>query len=531
MLKKLKIANYKLFQDFTMEFGEGVNIVVGDNETGKSTVLEALNLALTKRLNGRQLEYELTPHLFNKTIVATYLASVKEGKPLDPPRIDIELFFDATPELAVLRGSMNSLKEDVTGVKVSIAFNEEYAEEYMSLIRDNAEQLTAVPIEYYSVHWRSFANNELTARALPIVPSYVDATTIRLQSGADYYIQDIIRSNLDTKERAALNVAYRRLKEEFSREPAIMGINEKLTKQKASITGKDLELALDMSHRASWDASLIPHLDDLPFQFIGKGEQNRLKIMLALERRAGAANILLIEEPENHLSFSSMTSLLARMRDKCEGKQVVVTTHSAYVLNKLGLKNLILLRNGTTMTLHDLSEETQEYFAKLAGYDTLRLVLAKRAVLVEGPSDELIVQKAYLDKHGCLPIDKGIDVISVGLSFLRFLEIAQRLKIPTTVVPDNDGNHARVDKKFQPYASDAAIKICRSDDDTASTLEPQLIKANGVTALNALLGTTFETETQLAGHMKDHKTECALTLFRASGLKYPPYILDVITEE
>jgi predicted ATP-dependent endonuclease of OLD family len=32
---------------------------------------------------------------------------------------------------------------------------------------------------------------------------------------------------------------------------------------------------------------------------------------------------------------------------------------------------------------------------KLPGYDTLRLILCNKAILVEGPSDELIVQKAY----------------------------------------------------------------------------------------------------------------------------------------
>ena len=39
------------------------------------------------------------------------------------------------------------------------------------------------------------------------------------------------------------------------------------------------------------------------------------------------------------------------------------------------------------------------YFKKLPGYDTLRLVLAKRVILVEGPSDELVVQRAYRDAH------------------------------------------------------------------------------------------------------------------------------------
>ena len=38
-------------------------------------------------------------------------------------------------------------------------------------------------------------------RSLPIGLSYIDATTIRLQSGTDYYLQNIINNGLDDKER------------------------------------------------------------------------------------------------------------------------------------------------------------------------------------------------------------------------------------------------------------------------------------------------------------------------------------------
>ena len=57
------------------------------------------------------------------------------------------------------------------------------------------------------------------------------------------------------------------------------------------------------------------------------------------------------------------------------------------------------------------------------------MLIAKKAILVEGPSDELFVQWAYKEIYGKLPINDGIDVISVrGLSFKRFLEIANIIK-------------------------------------------------------------------------------------------------------
>ena len=154
-----------------------------------------------------------------------------------------------------------------------------------------------------------------------------------------------------------------------------------------------------MSPRAAWERTLVPHLDDLPFQFVGKGEQNSLKIMLALAKKADASHVILVEEPENHLSFSSLNMIMDKIARACIGKQVLVTTHSSFVLNKLGLGNLILLTPAGGMRITDLPPDTVDYFMKLPGFDTLRMVLARRVILVEGPSDELVVQRAYRDAH------------------------------------------------------------------------------------------------------------------------------------
>lgn len=115
---------------------------------------------------------------------------------------------------------------------------------------------------------------------------------------------------------------------------------------------------------------------------------------------------------------------------------------------------------------------------KLPGHDTLRLILANRCILVEGPSDELVVQKAYHCKHDKMPLNDGIDVISVrSLAFKRFLEIAKPLSIKVTVVTDNDGKPERLTAKYVEYADDANIKICFSNDASLTTLEPHMLKA------------------------------------------------------
>ncbi len=55
-ISKVKICNFKGFQGpFTLELNKGLNILVGNNETGKSTILEAIHLALTGLYNGKYI--------------------------------------------------------------------------------------------------------------------------------------------------------------------------------------------------------------------------------------------------------------------------------------------------------------------------------------------------------------------------------------------------------------------------------------------------------------------------------------------
>lgn len=528
MIQSIYIQNFKIFESFRLDLNADLNILVGNNEAGKSTILEAIALVLTKRIGGRNIEGELSAFLFNKKCADQYLTDLRNGKNPPLPSIVIEAYLSETKELAFLKGSNNTKKSDEVGVRLEIAFNEDYKEEYASLLADASEK-KLIPAEYYKINWYSFANNAITSRSLPINIFSIDATSIRLQSGTDYYIQNLVSENLTPKERVALAVAYRKLKESFSEEPSIQGINKNLSK--GAITEKDVTITIDVSQKTNWETNLVPHLDDLPFQFAGKGEQTALKIMLALERKVQKADIVLIEEPENHLSYSSMSKLISKIATKCAGRQIVITTHSAYVLNKLGIEKVQLLHGNKTISLAQLPEDTPSYFKKLSGYDTLRLILADKAILVEGPSDELITQKAFLVRHGKLPLDAGVDVINVrGLSFARFLDLARELKNHVRVITDNDGDYQkRVREKYEEYGSTGTIKIFADADDSAKTLEPQLVKVNDLAMLNRVFNTNFPNTSALTEYMINNKTECALRIFESNEpVVMPQYIKDAI---
>lgn len=50
-IKKIVVKNYKLLQDVTIPLNPDVNIFIGDNDSGKSTILEALCILTTGKLN------------------------------------------------------------------------------------------------------------------------------------------------------------------------------------------------------------------------------------------------------------------------------------------------------------------------------------------------------------------------------------------------------------------------------------------------------------------------------------------------
>ncbi len=536
-IKKIKIKNFKCYADtFEASLNDGINIIVGNNESGKSTILEAIHLALTGMLNGRYIRNDLSSYLFNLAVEREYVASLSTANPLPPPEILIELFFSGDgKDFADLEGDGNSDRVKASGVAYRIEFDEEnYAGAYAELVKTGG--LNSIPIEYYTARMVSFARKGITARNIPIKSALIDSASTRLQNGSDVYISRIIRDSLEENERASISQAHRKLREAFMADDNLKAINTKITTA-AKISKKSVSISVDLSSQTAWESSLMTYIDNIPFHYIGKGEQCIIKTKLALSAKKNTeATVLLIEEPENHLSHTRLNQLIRDVSADNSDKQVIITTHSSFVANKLGLENLLLLRKSEMVRVGELN--ANDFFKKLAGYDTLRLVLATKAILVEGDSDELIVQRAYMDTHkGRLPIEDEIDVISVGTSFLRFLELANELKVPVAVVTDNDGDPKALQKKYATYNGIEHITICYDetvdhgdlkigkDSFNYNTLEPKLLKENDRKTLGAIFGIDPQTDDELHVHMHANKTKCALAIFSAeTKIKYPTYI-------
>ena len=523
---------FRCFKDFEIKFNEHQNILVGNNSVGKSTILDAINLCVSGMHRGQPIRNSLSSYLFNQDNVTEYLKSCEEGKTqIGLPKISIEVFFDGKDDevgiLADFEGDFSSVQPG-QGVRIDIEFDEEYKEEYEELCK-NPAQIKSLPIEYYKCTRQTFARNKVTNRIMPMHSLLVDTSSVANNRGiVDSYLNRMISDLLASDDRVTLASAFRQMKEDFSDN---LSVKEVVDKYKDF--AQDFSLSLDPSVSTNWESLLVAKIKDIPFHYIGKGEQCMTKTYMALQPRSERPCALLIEEPENHLSHAKLNIFLDQICERNKNRQIIVTTHSSVVCNKLDLGNLILLGGTTPIYFNAIEESTRAFFTKLSGYDTLRVVLSNKAILVEGPCDDLIVQRAYKDKFGKLPIQDGIDIISVsGLSFKRYLTLVKGMSKQIAIITDNDG---KSQKKHEWYDNDQTetIRFFISDDDNAKTLEPQIIAANNdnLDKLCKIVDYNGECDAVvLAEFMQKNKTDSALSIFEAEdSITIPQYIQEAIT--
>ncbi|HBV9990598.1 TPA: AAA family ATPase [Klebsiella aerogenes] len=546
-VKSIKLTNFKKFKDDHLEFNDDVNIFVGDNNAGKSTILEALEIVLNYNYRGRPFNSEFTPDIFNKDAVQQFLASDKSAKYL--PSLTLEAFIDGVPEY---RGSNNSLKVDAQGITVQVRFDATLEDVYADYLQTKPN-ITSIPIEFYKLEWLDFGWNPIKAVAKKFKVLYIDPTRIHPTLGKNQYISTILNTALNKEELVKLTLNYRENQQVFNNSGEVKMVNTGLDTDHL-ITDKKLSIAASTLPAGSIQTSLQLEVDDVPFQFIGKGEQSNVQIKLAIQNKSKDIDLVMMEEPENHLSHTNLNKLVHYIERQRGTKQLFLTTHSSYVLNKLSIDKICLIQSGYKR-LHNLDPTVVKTLKRLPGYDTLRVALSRKVILVEGPSDELVLKKIYLRKHDRLPEQDGIDIIVVrGVGFDTFISVGMEIGTSINVLRDNDGAYdENVVKARDSYAAYPNIKLISSAKNEEFSLEPAMIYANAsdLKTLNAfakevLSKQTYNLYAEVAGLNKRRefliewfrsvrgngkgarKVDSAIKLFDGNlDFKYPAFLDEV----
>lgn len=511
-IRKVVLSNFKRFEALTLDLDPNLNIFAGDNEVGKSTILLAIDLALgASRSKVETLGIEA---LLRKSAIQDFLSGAK--KPADLPTLFVEVYLSdgRDPDL---NGRCNSLHETAFGLRFSCEPSDDYAQEIRQVLAEKADNF---PFEFYSIKFSTFAGKPYGAHRKPLRHLLIDGAQINADYAQREYTRALYRSHASPSVRGAQENKYRQLKDQFSRDH-LTEINSKLP----------VQFHVRSSSKSNLETDLLVAEDGVPLEARGRGRQSLVKTEFALGKGKGseAIEVLLLEEPENHLSHVNMRRLLDSLR-RPGGKQLFVSTHSSLVCSRLDLRNVIMMDgSGNHVTLRKLDKATAEFFCKASDNNALEFSMSRKVILVEGDAEFILIAALYQACAGSSLENDGVHVIAVGgTSFKRYLALAKVLNIRTAVVRDNDGDYQKhcVDNYADLLGDNT--RIFADTDDTRKTFEICLYQDNK-DACEELFGTSRRLLSVL-DWMLDNKAEAALALLEkyGTGLIVPGYLREAM---
>lgn len=149
-IEKIIIRGLKKFENIVVSFNEHLNIIVGANEAGKSTILEAVNIVLNQQY--RNTDKSVLKDLFNINMVQNF----KDNPSIQNlPNIYIELHLilnDKDKNSEYFWGENNLAKNEKFGIVFECKFDD-----VMGSDLENEINKGKIPYEYYSLNWTTFS--------------------------------------------------------------------------------------------------------------------------------------------------------------------------------------------------------------------------------------------------------------------------------------------------------------------------------------------------------------------------------------
>lgn len=194
---------------------------------------------------------------------------------------------------------------------------------------------------------------------------------------------------------------------------------------------------------------------------LGLGTMNRLFMATELlhlkKEKYDGLKLCVIEELEAHLHPQAQMKIIETLdKEANTGIQFILTTHSPNIASKVDLKSLIICNNNDVFPLGEdytyLGEKTKEskyensykYLKRFLDVTKSNLFFAKGVILVEGWSEEILIPE-IAKKINCELTKKEISIVNVGsTAYLDFAKIFLRkednneLKVPVSIVTDLD---------------------------------------------------------------------------------------------
>ncbi len=514
VITKLKLHNFRRFSKLVVDFDEQMNLLIGDNESGKSSILQSLDLVMSgSRSKVETLGLE---SLMNTDVVSEFLSGSKAYK--DLPVMWIEVYLNEQNN-SDLNGRNNSEVSDFDGLKLICEPMAAYGVEIADILKGAEPNF---PYEYYSISFQTFNGESYTGYRRFMKHLLLDGSQINNEYATREYVKEIYRAKVDDREKHKHRNEYRKHKSQF-RNSVLKELNDRLDSYKFSVatnTKSNLETDLTITE------------NDISIENKGKGRQCFIKTEFAIQRSStgNPLDILLLEEPENHLSHTNMKNLVDMIAGT-KDKQLIVTTHNSLICTRLDLRKAIMLNSSSAepATLNKLPDDTAGFFVKAPDNNILEFILSKKVVLVEGDAEYMLMEALYKNVTDKELNDSDFHVISVGgTSFKMYLDLGKLLNIKTAVIRDNDGDFQKkcIDN-YNEYESET-VKIFFYGNNTLRTFELCMYEANKTVC--DYLFTNGHIKLTPQDYMLNNKAEAAFRLLehKATELIAPDYIKNAL---
>ena len=460
-LSLLQIKNFRCFDgnEHSITFKKGLNVLVGENDSGKSAIMDAIKLVLgTTDMNWYRVEQE---DFYKEDATLEIKITCKFEKLNEDERgafLECLSYEDENKKIPCLYlhwmcrylSSFNPPRP-VVNVSTGIEGNgPSPSAEARELLR--ATYLRALRDAYSEMQAGRHSRLSQIMQHISVV-----------DQGVDEYEEEIDIHNLSIAGIADLSNTL------LAKHPALDSINEEMTTilQEKMLLKKDnirtrLEVTGSNSNKTKKEMALLEKLDlavdkdasDMCGR-VGLGTSNIMSMAceLLLHNEAIGDNkscFLLIEEPEAHIHAQRQLKLIQSLEEESEkgNRQTIITTHSPLLASVVKLSNIVIVKSGKVYSLEKeqtkLDEDDYLYLEKYLDATKANLFFARSVIIVEGPGEALLLPT--LSKLlGCNFTDYGtslVDVRSTGLR--RYARIFQRkdenkqLDVNVACVTDRD---------------------------------------------------------------------------------------------
>ena len=559
-IEKVTINNYRSFRSFEAKLNQ-LTLVIGENDTGKTNFFTALSLALS----GNQIDFKhkrLSVSDINKDAVIDFLTSIinedtEENLLNKIPKVSVTVDF-ADPRDAyetALLAKWIMADGDKETYKIRYEFKPKQDKDFLEVVKksfagkglDEINWFT-LPVELYDYQIVSVNNekpiaySELRHVSVHSINAERDDFSESSSMKSNSIFTKLLMNTLSDDDKGQINSAYSEFFSAIENTDTfdkVIGTNEDFENYDSII--KQLECTPNLPNLKNILSNItLKYGDEFLYQK-GLGQRNLIYILVlfAYYKSCGETfNLCCIEEPEAHLSVNNLRLIRDFIEKSANNSgslvQTIISTHNPSIINKLKISNVLAFTGAKAVSLSDTPKKLVDYLRKRPNFDILKLLFANKVILVEGPTEEMLIN-TYLSKQTTL---NDIDVIPIGQrGYATFLDIWLTLnkdnqKKKIGVIRDYDNSDAA---KARHDAYDAAHGNVTVRTTTNYTLEIDLVEAeDNLALLNGLFKMDGNLE-EVSEHMINGKTARMLDVCDAMidehnplDIKLPPHIAEVV---